>query len=109
MRLMHQILAQEEEDEFKDYFKGSSDPKILITTTQRAPGVSLNANAQKIYEFVKEFCDIFPGSTFVKRKPQFSLSSIADICINKGFTDIMILHENKKVVGKFDYIKLKMG
>ena len=40
--LMHQIIAQEEEDEFKGYFKGSSDPKILITTTQRAPGVSIH-------------------------------------------------------------------
>src|SRR6476661_869460 len=64
---------------------------------------------KKIYEFAQEFTAIFPTATFVKRKPQFDLKTMSEIGMQKGFTDLLVLHENKKKIDGLTICHLPAG
>lgn len=83
-----EVRLDEATDEFSSYFSGTSDPKILITTSRRA-----SANA---YDFASEFVTIFPNAQFVKRGSQFDVKKIVEIAIKREFTDVILLNEDKK-------------
>ncbi|KAH3669109.1 hypothetical protein WICMUC_005073 [Wickerhamomyces mucosus] len=90
----------EGEDDFSSYFDGRA-PKILLTT---------NANARKAaYEFADILMEIFPNCTFVKRKREYSMKDIAGYCNNRGFTDLIVINEDKKSVNGITFIHLPEG
>lgn len=95
----------EVEDGFDSYFDTANgevkEPKILLTT---------NANARKqAYEFADLLMEIFPNVTFVKRKREFSMKDMSKFCINRGYTDLIVINEDKKVVNGITFIHLPEG
>lgn len=89
------------EDEFNEYFKADTAPKLLLTT---------NTYAKKAaYEFADLLMDFLPDVTFVKRKRQFSIQDMVKFSNNRQYTDLVIINEfNKKVTG-ITFIHLPNG
>lgn len=102
-RVFDETIAQEVEgeDEFDQYFTGTKEPKILLTT---------NANAKKpAYEFADHLMDFLPNVTFIKRKREFSMQDMAKFCNNREYTDLVVINEDKKVVTGITFIHLPEG
>lgn len=76
-------------DEFEKYFSGNTKPKILFTT-QKAP-------SKRLFDFLKELIHVIPNAFYYPRK-EYSFKKICEYGGNKGFTDVMLFHENKKVI-----------
>lgn len=90
-------------DELMKLFNNTANapPKILLTT---------NVNARKVaYEFANIMIEIFPNVQFVKRKFGFKLKDIVQFCNNRGFTDLIIINEDKKKVTGLSFLHLPEG
>ncbi|CAI2185013.1 9698_t:CDS:2 [Funneliformis geosporum] len=96
-----EILEDENSDEFSLYFKEGVSPKLLITTSKRP--------SKSVYEFASELIDVFPNSKFVKRENKFSFKQIIEFCTNRGYTDLMVVNEDKKVPNAITLIHLPNG
>ncbi|KAI8892397.1 anticodon-binding protein [Globomyces pollinis-pini] len=95
-----EVIEDEQTDEFASYFNGLP-PKVLVTTSRRAPA--------PVYEFANEFCTIFPDAQFVKRGSQFEVKKIVEIAIERQFTDLIIINEDKKKPNAITVIHLPHG
>jgi len=82
-----EVMQDEETDEFAEYFNGKT-PKILITTSRKS--------TPNTYRFTDELVDIFPNSEFVKRHPQLDLKKMVDMAVEKEYTDVIVVNEDKK-------------
>jgi len=101
-RVYDETIGQEieGEDDFNSYFDGR-EPKILLTT---------NANARKAaYEFADMLMEVFPNVTFIKRKREYSMKEMAGYCTNRGYTDLIVINEDKKNVNGMTFIHLPEG
>ncbi len=96
-----EVLEDEEQDEFKGYFKEGITPKLLVTTTRHCSGA--------LQTFTEEFTDIFPNSTFVKRGTQFSVKRIIELAIKREYTDLLIVGEEKRKPSTLTVIHLPDG
>ncbi|KXN72260.1 Brix-domain-containing protein [Conidiobolus coronatus NRRL 28638] len=94
------VLEEEAIDDFSEYFNGAA-PKLLITTSSNAHG--------KIYDFCNELIDIFPNSEFIKRGKNFEVKQIVQFCINRNYTDLMIVNEDKRVPNAITLVHLPNG
>lgn len=91
----------EGEDEFVPYFEEGVKPKVLITT---------NIGAKKASDkFAEMLQEIIPDSTYIQRKPQFTIKHMAQFCTNRDFTDLIILNEDKKAINGITFIHLPDG
>ena len=80
-----EILGDEADDEFSAFFNASaasSRPKILITTGEKP--------SRRTRLFVKEVKWLFPNSIYRPRK-DYTLKEITQFCINRGFSDLMVV------------------
>lgn len=105
MREYDETVAQGiegDEDDLMQYFNNKNEPpKILLTT---------NVNAKKkAYEFANVLIEILPNVTFIKRKFGYKLKEIVDICNRRGFTDLVIINEDKKKVTGLTFMHLPEG
>ncbi|KAK9319570.1 anticodon-binding protein [Lipomyces orientalis] len=91
----------EGEDEFEEYFKNKRAPKVLITTSKFARA--------QAYELSDQLINIIPGSEFVKRGHKFSMKEIAKFCVNRDYTDLIVISEDKKVVNGLTFVHLPAG
>ena len=90
-----------DQDEFAEFFNNDDKvPKTLVTTSRNPSG--------NIYEFANEISDIFPNCEFVKRK-NFDVKEIVKFCINRNYTDIIIINENNKIPDYMTMIHLPYG
>ncbi|KAK9479310.1 anticodon-binding protein [Lipomyces japonicus] len=94
-------VAIEGDDEFESYFKDKKPPKVLLTTSKFARA--------EAYELITQLEDILPGSEFVKRGKKFSIKEIAKFCTNRGYTDIVVVNEDKKEVNGLTFVHLPAG
>lgn len=62
-----------------------------------------------MYEFAEELVSIFPGAEFVKRQAQYDIKHIMEFSGNRGFTDVIIVNEDRKVVNALTVIHLPNG
>ncbi|CAL9729674.1 ribosome production factor 1 [Monosporozyma unispora] len=96
--------VEEDEDDLMKSFNNMANgkpPKIFLTT---------NVNARKCaYEFANVLIEILPNVTFVKRKFGYKLKEIADMCIKRDFTDMVIINEDKKKVTGLTFMHLPDG
>lgn len=76
----------EMDDEYVD--AGIEDPRILLTTS-RSPST-------KLVKFAKEMSLVFPSSVRINRG-SYMMDVLTEMCRKNGFTDLIILHENKGV------------
>ena len=95
---------EEDEDDLMKSFNNIGDgklPKIFLTT---------NVNARKCaYEFANVLIEILPNVTFVKRKFGYKLKEIAEMCIKRDFTDMIIINEDKKKVTGLTFMHFPEG
>ncbi|KAJ3144215.1 Ribosome production factor 1 [Geranomyces variabilis] len=95
-----EVFAEEDTDEFAQYFNGQP-PKIMVTTSKRP-----SAN---VYEFAEEFVSIFPDAELVKRGSQFEIKRIVELAIKRNYTDIVVINEDKKQPNAVTMIHLPHG
>lgn len=88
-----EVKADEQFDEFASYFNREIPPKIIITTSYDP--------SKYLYEFIKELLVVFPNSFFYHRK-QFPIKTIVDQASAKGFTDLIVINEDRKFKSKYD-------
>ncbi|CUG94107.1 RNA processing factor, putative [Bodo saltans] len=83
----HEIVKDEADDEFAAFFKNRKNPRILITTGQRP--------SYKTKVFVKEAKWLFPNCLYRPRK-DYTLQEITQFCLNRKFTDLIVITERLK-------------
>jgi ribosome production factor 1 len=83
----HEIIKDEADDEFAAFFKNRKNPRILITTGQRP--------SYKTKVFVKEAKWLFPNCLYRPRK-DYTLQEITQFCMNRKFTDLIVITERLK-------------
>lgn len=83
----YEIVKDEADDEFAAFFKNRKNPRILITTGQRP--------SYKTKVFVKEAKWLFPNSLYRPRK-DYTLQEITQFCLNRKFTDLIVITERLK-------------
>jgi ribosome production factor 1 len=93
------VLEDEAQDEFKEYFDGRP-PKMAITTSKRPSRV--------VCEFAQELVDVFPNSEFHKRH-NFDIKTIVKEANERGYTDLMIINEDRKEPNAMTLIHLPNG
>jgi len=96
-----EIKGEEAIDEWSKYFDGSAHPKICITTSYRP--------TKLMYDFVRELLYVFPNSFYYQRK-KFPLKTIIEEAKQKGgFTDIIVINEDRKKLNAMTLIHLPRG
>ncbi|KAJ1518626.1 Ribosome production factor 1 [Coelomomyces lativittatus] len=85
-----EIFADEDTDEFASFFNQGYSPKICITTNI--------GPSKELRRFVPDFCSLFPTATTYKRR-KFDIKEIVNFCKNRKFTDLIVIHEDKKQDG----------
>lgn len=83
----HEVINDEADDEFASYFKTGANPKILITTGEKP--------CYRTKVFVRELLWLFPNSIQRPRK-KYTLQEITQYCINRGFTDLIVVTDRIK-------------
>ncbi|CAG8586731.1 19335_t:CDS:2 [Dentiscutata erythropus] len=96
-----EVCEDIESDEFSAYFREGVAPKILITTSKRPSKVA--------YEFTSELVDVFPNSQFMKRNSKYSIKRIIEACLDRDFTDVMIINEDRKIPNAVTLVHLPEG
>jgi ribosome production factor 1 len=91
---------EEQDDEFASYFTGTA-PKLLITTSKHP--------SKHVYEFAEELVSIFPNAEFVKRGVMFDIATIVQFCKNRGYTDLMVVNEDRKQPNALTLVHLPEG
>ncbi|KAG8346809.1 Brix domain [Trypanosoma vivax] len=82
-----EILRDEDDDEFASFFKEGRKPTILITTGEHP--------CYRTRQFVKEALWLFPNSIYRPRK-DYTLKEITQFCINRNFTDLIVVTDRIK-------------
>eukprot|EP00457_Paulinella_chromatophora_P011156 gb/GEZN01011284.1/.p1 GENE.gb/GEZN01011284.1/~~gb/GEZN01011284.1/.p1 ORF type:complete len:358 (+),score=51.75 gb/GEZN01011284.1/:90-1076(+) len=95
-----EIKGDEAIDEFAQYFSGGTIPKICLTTTYKP--------TKPMFEFIQDLLEIFPNSYYYKRL-EFPIKTIVEEALTKGWTDVIILNENRKKINALTHIHLPHG
>lgn len=95
-----ELLNEEKFDEFESYFSSQTEPKLLMTTSEKPP--------RQMFDFLKEVKTIFPNCHYYPRQ-RFTLSEIAQYSSNRGYTDIMVWRESRKKVDEMILMHLPKG
>mmetsp|Transcript_36 Transcript_36/g.38 ORF Transcript_36/g.38 Transcript_36/m.38 type:complete len:329 (+) Transcript_36:75-1061(+) len=82
-----EVQNEDEHDEFADYFKEKTAPKIMMTTCRRPYG--------RLFDFMKDLKMTIPNVFYYKRG-DYPLKDVADYACNKGFTDLIVLTQKAK-------------
>ncbi len=96
----HEVIADEEDDEFAPFFSGEKKPKIMITTRPRPSG--------KLFNFIADLMLLVPNSFFYRRK-SYTLDEIQGWAAKKEFTHLIVLGEKNKVVNQLLLTHLPKG
>jgi ribosome production factor 1 len=83
-----EVLGDEANDEFAEYFADTIRPKIIVTTRPFP--------SAKLFHFIADLMRFFPQLYFYPRK-NFSIKEIIEQSGQKDFTHLMVLSEKSKV------------
>jgi len=95
-----EVQLDEQADNFEQYFNGSKDPKIMITTRPRP--------SKKIFEFIGDLIDLLPNAFYYPRS-KFHVKEICQWAYNKDFTHVIILGEKSKKANRLLVSHLPTG
>jgi ribosome production factor 1 len=87
-----EVAEDEDNDEFAEYFRGNTTPKIMITTSYSVHRDTLL--------FVEDLLDTIPDSHFYSRR-QYHIKEIVQYANNNEFTDILVINENNLVASTY--------
>ena len=82
-----EVMDDEMEDEFAQYFSNIVKPKILVTTRPRP--------SQSLFYFIYDLQQLIPNLEFYPRK-SFSVKEICTFATNRNYTHVMILSQHEK-------------
>ncbi|KAI9149867.1 Ribosome production factor 1 [Blastocladiella emersonii ATCC 22665] len=85
-----EVFADEDTDEFASYFLEGRAPKMCVTTNMRP--------SKDLHQFAKEFARMFPTAE-VRKRGGFEIKEIISYCKERDYTDLIVLHEDKKQDG----------
>lgn len=89
--LVEEVKEEEKCDEFQSYFDNKVQPKILFTTA--LDGLRKKWRCSKyLLQFISDLLKVFPNSYYYRRKA-YPIKDIQQYCINRGFTDLIIIGE----------------
>lgn len=83
-----EIVFDEGTDEFSAYFNRLTNPKILITTSDRPRG--------RTVRFCEQLATVIPDSHVYYRRG-LALKRVIPQCIARGFTYLMVINEDRKI------------
>ncbi|XP_061593142.1 ribosome production factor 1 [Cololabis saira] len=83
-----EVAFDEGTDEFSAYFNGLTNPKVLITTSDRPRG--------RTVRFCEQLATIIPDSHVYYRKG-LALKRIVPQCVARNFTYLMVINEDRLV------------
>ena len=81
-----EIEGDENIDEFNDYFKEKTTPKICMVTNRRP--------SRGVFQFMKELKTAVPNLHYYERK-NYKLKDIIEFAKNREYTDVMIIYEKR--------------
>jgi len=77
-------------DEFAEYFANKTTPKILITTSP-----NICKRAKETIPFINDLISVIPNMTYRERR-NFTLKEIVQFCKDEGYTDVIVINEDRK-------------
>lgn len=87
-------------DEFTPVLAGDVQPRVVITTGLKATEVS--------FDFVRQVLPVFPGMTYFERLNS-SIAKFANKAAEKGFTDVVVIKEDKGKLSTLMHVHLPNG
>merc|ERR1719287_414007 len=87
-------------DEFSEYFKGITTPRILMTTNRRPRG--------KIFDFLKEIKSSIPGCEYYERK-NYMIADVIKQAKKEGFTALLLFYEKNGIPHSLIFSHLPEG
>ncbi|KAE9549241.1 hypothetical protein FO519_007550 [Halicephalobus sp. NKZ332] len=82
-----EVLHDQEYDEMASYFNRETTPKVVLTTSPKA--------RVDTHKFCFDLTKIIPGAQCVPRRC-IPVKKIVKQAIEKGYTDLIIIHENRE-------------
>lgn len=96
------LLDELADDAFADYFKPDGrPPKMLVTTSKHC--------SKNTYAFAAELIDTFPNADFNRRNGNYTIKEIAGFAANRGYTDLMVVNEDRKQPNALSLVHLPAG
>uniref|UniRef100_UPI00398E5730 ribosome production factor 1 n=1 Tax=Pristiophorus japonicus TaxID=55135 RepID=UPI00398E5730 len=83
-----EVAFDEATDEFSSYFSRETSPRILITTSDRPRG--------RTVRLCEQLAKIIPNSHVYYRRG-LALKKVIPQCVARGFTDLLVINEDRKV------------
>ncbi|KAJ8277801.1 hypothetical protein GJAV_G00080220 [Gymnothorax javanicus] len=83
-----EVAFDEETDEFSAYFNKLTNPKVLITTSDRPRG--------RTVRFCEQLATVIPNAHVYYRRG-LALKRVIPQCISRDFTFLMVINEDRKV------------
>eukprot|EP00299_Pterocystis_sp_00344_P011427 c5330_g1_i1.p1 GENE.c5330_g1_i1~~c5330_g1_i1.p1 ORF type:complete len:297 (+),score=34.69 c5330_g1_i1:101-991(+) len=82
-----EVQAEESKDEFASYFNGKP-PRILLTATAKP--------SKPLYKFMMDILYVFPRICTFYERMGYEIKEIVQYATSHGFTDIIMLNEDRK-------------
>uniref|UniRef100_A0A672MU60 Ribosome production factor 1 n=1 Tax=Sinocyclocheilus grahami TaxID=75366 RepID=A0A672MU60_SINGR len=83
-----EVAFDEGTDEFSAYFSRLTNPKVLITTSDRPRG--------RTVRFCEQLATVIPHAHVYYRRG-LALKRVIPQCVSRGFTYVMVINEDRKV------------
>ncbi|XP_077463083.1 ribosome production factor 1 [Stigmatopora argus] len=83
-----EIAFDEATDEFSAYFNGLTNPKVLITTSDRPRG--------RTVKFCRQLATVIPNAHVYYRRG-LALKRVIPQCVARDFTYLMVINEDRKM------------
>ena len=61
-----------------------------------------------MYDFIRDLLYVFPNSFYYKRK-KFTIKQITEAAKKRGYTDLLIINEDKKMFNALTHVHLPEG
>lgn len=81
-----EVEGDENIDEFNEYFKEKTTPKVCMITNRRP--------SRGVFQFMKELKTAIPNLHYYERK-NFKIKDIIEWAKNREYTDVMIIYEKR--------------
>ena len=95
-----EVLGDEVDDEFANYYTSEKAPKIMITTRPKC--------SKKLFDFIGDLMQMVPNAFYYPRG-KYQVMEMAQFAISKGFTHLFVLSEKDKVCNGLLVTHLPVG
>lgn len=97
---LEDLAEQHAVDEFAPHFAEERPPNVLLTTNYRPSKV--------MYQFLADLLEVLPSALYYKRAG-FAIKKICKYAAARGFTDLVVVNEDRKTVNGLLVVHLPDG